>query len=188
MSEKIYRSPEMTNVYKKEIHIEAKNNQEKSHNSEYQEPSNIESFKKNVEAQSISKEQFPQNKSADDQLPHMRLTKQLKLNSYRQTLAQTRKHLSKFDTKASELIHQPKIEHLSEIGSKTIARPISLISGALTSLILGITVLFIAKTNGFYINRTIWILLFILGYIIGLFIELFLKLIMKTREHRNRYI
>lgn len=112
------------------------------------------------------------------------LQRELKSDAYKRTLQKIRKDLPKSDRVLSRMIHQPQVETISNIGSKTLARPSGIIGGGLVSLIGSSTLLYMAKYYGFRYNFFVFFLLFIGGFAVGTLLELVLRLVIPRRRHR----
>ncbi len=99
------------------------------------------------------------------------------LNNVRQHLPATQRLLSK-------VVHQPTVDTLSEIGSKTAARPSGILGGGICAFIGSLVFVYYAKHIGFSYNYALFFVLFIGGFGIGLIIELLLRLL--WRRHTTQ--
>lgn len=158
---------------------------EKSHNA-YAEK--IETIRDAIEHEAVSHEHEPvklEHEHHDEHRPHHYLTKRIKSQQYKKTVAEVQKSLSPSQQRFSKFVHQPAIEKVSEVGAKTIARPSGILGGALFALIGSSLVLYVARHIGFEVPNTIFIVLFIFGFIAGLLIELTLYTIRKTKTNKQ---
>ena len=148
----------------------------------------LESARTTIEKQAKSNESINVSQESSEITPtHHYITKHIKAANYKQTIKHVQKKLTPTEARFSKVIHQPKVEAISEFGSKTIARPSSIISGSLMALLMGITLLVIARYIGFYITPLVFSVLFIMGYILGLLLELITKLIIKLFKPKPHY-
>lgn len=103
------------------------------------------------------------------------IQRDLKLQAYKQTLQKIRPRLSPAGRTFSKVIHQPTVEAISEVGSKTIARPSGVLGGGFMALVGGSAVLFISKYFGFEYNFFVYLLFLIIGFFGGIFMELIIS-------------
>lgn len=106
---------------------------------------------------------------------HVWHIKDLKAQAFNQTMARTRRHLSRSERKLSKFVHRPNVERISDMGAKTVARPSGILVGGAISLVGTLAVVYISKTLGTPIPKTMFLALFIAGFVVGLFIELIVK-------------
>jgi hypothetical protein len=101
-----------------------------------------------IEHEAVSKQES--HLPSDEKKPQQRyFTKTDRERSFRLTMRHVRSNMSKPQRSFSTLIHQPQIEKISDVASKTVARP-SGILGATTVALLGMGfILIIAKHTGF---------------------------------------
>jgi len=150
---------------------------------------NLESARTAIEKQAISNELVNLDQETNEATPtHHYITKHVKEDGYRQTIKHVQSNLSSVETKFSQVIHQPKIEAISEFGAKTIARPSSIISASLVALLMGFVLVIVARHIGFYVSPLAFSVLFVVGYVLGLLIELIVKLVMKLFKHKPHYL
>lgn len=107
------------------------------------------------------------------------IDKSVKKQALSQELAQIRQELTKSDRLLSKTIHQPKIQKLSEISAKTVARPYGLIVGGLLAFIGSLAYYLFTKYYGLHYYSIVFIILFISGYILSSLIEIIVKSIAK---------
>ena len=106
----------------------------------------------------------------------------LKKEAYVQILARTRAHLSKPSKAFSKVVHNDKIDGLSNVTAATVARPSGLLGGGLGALLGTSTLLYFSRHYGFRYNFALFLLLFVAGFAIGLIIELLVRLILPKRS------
>jgi F0F1-type ATP synthase assembly protein I len=139
----------------------------------------IEELRKVVESHSKSGDNIVKDVDTPSPVHHHYLTKQIKNHRYKEVLINTRTRLSKNDQLFSKIIHNEKVEKVSDIAEKSVARPSGVISGAIVAIAGAVIVFYFAQKIGFSVPRSIIIILFLLGFIVGLATEFFYKLIKK---------
>jgi hypothetical protein len=95
--------------------------------------------------------------------------------TFARTLTRTRKRLNGTERTLSRIIHNPTVDRVSEVASKTVARPPALLGGAITAFFGSIALLFIVKRFGYEYNYTLFFILFVGGYVIGVVSESLLR-------------
>ena len=179
------RSPEAQHE-----HIDrSKEIEQRAHESHHEHAEKIDHIRAKIEHEAKTAERQHDTTQTNERQPlHHYITKHIKADQYKQTLKQVRAHLPKREKQFSKVIHQPAVEAVSEVGAKTIARPYSIIGGALFAIIGSFTVLAIARHIGFEVPNSIFFMLFIVGYLAALAIELVARLFRKASpRHRRRY-
>lgn len=109
--------------------------------------------------------------------PIFGIQRELKADAYKQTIQKVRSHLSPTERTLSKIIHHRTIEPVSELSSKTVARPSGVLGGGIVALIGSSIVLFMAKRYGFHYNFTIFLILLVGGFGAGLLVELCIRLV-----------
>ncbi len=143
----------------------------------------LEKIKQSVESESISREDIrSRTESEQPKAPLQYNQKELKAASFNKTLAQVRSKLPAPERALSKIVHQKTVEKISDIGSKTVARPSGIMGGGLLALLGSSFVLIIAKRYGFAYNYSLIILLYIGGFAIGIIVELLTKKLFSTRK------
>ncbi|MEK7626502.1 MAG: hypothetical protein AAB423_04105 [Patescibacteria group bacterium] len=103
-------------------------------------------------------------------------------NSFKQIIKKTQKKLP-FDQKIlSKFVHRPTVDTISEISSKTVARPVGLAMGGAFSLFSSLLVLWASYFFGYEYNFMIGIMSFVGGFIIGTILEILLKLVFRRKS------
>lgn len=101
---------------------------------------------------------------------------ELKNQSYKKKMKQIRSQLSTPERSFSEFIHQPLINNLSEVGSKTIFRASGILGGSITALLGSLIFIYTAKHYGFSYNYLVFFMLFAGGFVVGLLGEVLIRL------------
>lgn len=91
--------------------------------------------------------------------------------SFNQFMGKVRKHLSGPEKAASKVFHQPTIEKISEVGSKTVARPSGVLVGSIFSAVASFLTYYFAKRNNYDMSYSIFIMSFIGGFLLGVVAE-----------------
>jgi hypothetical protein len=108
---------------------------------------------------------------------------EFKITSYKQTLGRVRKHLSPAEKTLSKIVHQPLVEQVSEVGSKTIARPSGILVGSLFSFGLSTTAYILTKRYGYDLPNSIFGICFVGGFAIGIIGEFFYKTFRRVSQN-----
>lgn len=182
MSEKIHHhSPEQTKsheAYKekseskhlKELHEKARNTREITQDS-------IDEIKHSIEQTALSGKEYSIAEKESKQPHTPTVTKHIKKDAYKKILKKTQKQLNVSERSFSKVIHQPIVDKVSEVSSKTVARPSGILFGGIGAFCGSLIVFLLSKNSGFTYNYMLFILIFIGGYFIGLFIELIYRLL-----------
>ena len=150
-------------------HSENINNQNHTH----------ESLRKHID--SIAKPaEFKHNQHHERH--HHYITKDVKVAVYLHTLKNARQHLKPSERIFSKIIHNNIVESISEAGSKTIARPGSIIGGGIFMIIGGISLFIIARYYGFYLPLSALLALYLLGFLAIFIVDLLKTLFIKIRR------
>ena len=96
---------------------------------------------------------------------------QLTTQTFNQTIRSVQRRLPAPQRAFSKVIHNPKIEVVSDAAGSTVARPSGLLFGGLFSLLSSIVVLILCRYYGYEYNFSIGLISFIGGYFLGLLIE-----------------
>jgi hypothetical protein len=106
----------------------------------------------------------------------------LKKTAYKDLLSHTRRQLPKAMRTFSKVIHNSKVEAVSNVGAQTAARPSGLLGGGLGAFLGTVVLLYFSRHYGFAYNYSLFLIMFVGGFIGGLIIELIVKLLF----HRQR--
>lgn len=177
-------------TYEHAVEVSRQTDNEKIHTSSETLTKKIEKIRENVEQHASSKSEISPNKEQDtnEESNHHRsyITKKIKAETYQKTLSNVRAELSKGNQILSKVVHQPIIESVSEIGAKTVARPSGILTGGIVGFFGSILILFYAKSIGFVVPSSSFILLFLLGFSVGLLLESIWKLYIKRKYGRQK--
>lgn len=102
------------------------------------------------------------------------VNKEIKDIAYNRTLKKVQSKLSYSSRTFSKLIHQPTVEKISELTSKTVARPSGILFGGIFSFIGSSFFLWAAKYYGYEYNFLLFIIFFVTGFFVGLILEMVL--------------
>lgn len=102
--------------------------------------------------------------------------RELKKLMFDRTLNKVQHRLPTPERVLSKVIHQPAVDKLSDISSKTIARPSGILSGGIFALVGSVLYLYITKHGGYDYNYFLFFICFVAGFVFGLFIELLMYL------------
>lgn len=185
MSEKIISKSEI-NIYSPETHKQSRDMlsvlEKEANHSRNKHAESIDSIRKLIEnhAQTGEKTNINNKLKAPAEQSHHYLTKKIKTEQYKKTLHITRQNLRSSEAVFSRFIHKPIVETISEVSVKIIARPVAIISGAIITIIGGLTVFVIAKKIGFTLPFSLIIVLYFSGYLFGLLLEVSARLIKRN--------
>jgi translation elongation factor EF-G len=111
------------------------------------------------------------------------ITFELKEIAYQRLLKRARRHLPTYSRAMSKIIHQPAVDAVSEIVSKTVGRPSGIIGGGLMALVGTSIYYYLAKHYGYSYNSFVFLLLMSVGFVLGWCAEVIFKLL--KRSPRN---
>lgn len=191
MSEKLNGSHEHNTGQKLNLEAESRQNLEaihkKAEKAQELNEKHVEHAKSKVEHQAISGKEYTvgeREKSASHSSHHVN-QKTMKADSFKKTMSHVRRKLPKSERAFSKVVHNKKVDAISEVSSKTIARPSGIFGGGIFAFAGSIFLLYMAKHYGFEYNFFVFILLFVGGFFIGSVLEITLKGLKKP--HRSKY-
>ncbi len=137
----------------------------------------LQSIKKSIEQAAVSGKEYAvgEKEHRPSQTHTVGTTKQLKQQAYRSTIKKAQSRLKGPEKSFSKVIHNPKIEKVSEVAAKTVARPSGFLLGSISAFITSLVVLYISKRSGFTYNYLLFVLVFVGGYLLGVLVELVLR-------------
>jgi hypothetical protein len=148
---------------------------EKQHNSRESETSIRHDVEKSYEQKELSRnmEATPNKRANRPKTPTYtkKAPKQLKKQAYKKTLHEIQHDMNPAERTFSKVIHNPVVEKTSEVTGATVARPMALFTGALTSLIIVGLLYVITKWQGYELSGFEWIGSYIVGWVLGLIID-----------------
>lgn len=103
--------------------------------------------------------------------PQAPINQALKAITVNRSLSHIRHNLGGGDKAFSKVIHQPVVRSASELGARTVGRPIALLVGGVCALLGSSVYLYLAKHIGFEYNYLVSTMLFVGGLIVGLLLE-----------------
>lgn len=104
---------------------------------------------------------------------HRLINKKTLNESYTKTLSHAQEELRPTERVFSKIIHNKPTEAISNLIGGTIARPNAILSGAVTSFVLTLSIYAVAKTIGYKLSGFEPILAFLIGWIIGIIYDYF---------------
>lgn len=150
---------------------------EKEHGAKNQ----VEQLSKEVEQKALSGKELAPGETEQFKNHPVMVNKQLKDLAFARALTRTRKKLSVPSRVFSKIVHTQSIDRSSEFIGKTIARPTSMLSGAMLAFIGTSALLWITRKYGYEYNYLVVILLFACGWAIGLTGELLWRSTRKSK-------
>lgn len=153
---------------------------EKQHGNE----KHVEQLSRHVEQKAISGKEHSTGESESTHNHHPVLVNaQLKDMAFSRAMTRTRKQLSPVSRTFSKVVHNKVVDRVSETVGSTIARPTSMLWGAVFAFIGTSALLWITRYYGYEYNYLVAILLFIFGAIAGLAAEGIIRLIKSSKEN-----
>ena len=152
---------------------------EKQHGNE----KHIEQLSKHVEQKAVSGKEHTAGESESTHNHHpVIVNAQLKDMAFSRAMTRTRKQLSPLSRNFSKVVHNKVVDRVSETAGKTIARPTSMLWGAVFAFVGTSALLWITRFYGYEYNYLVAIMLFVIGAIFGLALEGILQIIKNTKE------
>ncbi len=111
------------------------------------------------------------------------IDKALKKEAYKKLLSHVQRQLPKSKKNFSKFIHKPVVESVSELGSKTVARPSGLFAGGLAALIGSVALVWTSRHYGFRYNFGTFLFLLGAGFLAGLVLEWLWNISRKLAKH-----
>lgn len=111
--------------------------------------------------------------AAPAQRRHGVVSKKERNESYKQHLKQIHSEMSPTQRGFSKVIHNPAVEKASEVVGSTVARPNSILAGAVVAFFAVLGVYLVAKHYGYVLSGFETIGAFIVGWIIGALYDFF---------------
>lgn len=130
----------------------------------------IEKLRETVEHEAKTKEKAETHVQRHETTPS-RIDKSVKKQAYQKTIKDVQHKLPRGQRAFSKFIHQPTVEKISEVGSKTVARPSALLSSGFFALIGTTLLVWMSRHYGFAYNYFMFVVFLIGGFILGLILE-----------------
>ena len=111
------------------------------------------------------------------------VNRKMKNNAYKKEITRVQANLKGTEKAFSKLIHNESIESISNLGSKTIARPSGLLGGGLLALLGSSAYLWVSKHYGYEYNFFLFIALLVVGYFVGIILELLVRMVFGKLRH-----
>lgn len=152
---------------------------EKAKDAAHEHKGNIENIRESIEKEALTSEtskgrEKHSPKHEKDQSRYV--SKELVDESYRRTLNRTRQHLSSPEKAFSKFIHNSVVDSVSELASKTVARPSGILAGGIFAFLGSSVFLWIARHYGYEYNFLLFAVLFLGGFFFGLLCEAIIRL------------
>lgn len=132
----------------------------------------LEKIEKEARSSSeISSHHTEKDQSHKHETANYRVNSQLKSHALNQTLQGVRRKLPVHERTFSKMIHNPTVDTISTGVAATLARPSSLLSGGVFSVVGSLAALFICRHYGYEYNFLVGIACFVGGFFLGLFYD-----------------
>lgn len=180
----------MSEKFKSQHESEAKNNEalekaarerldeiiEKGKDAPHNNQEKLEDARQEAKAEARSRDELLDQRDAKEKdEPQAIVNSELKGMAYQRTLNRVRKDLSAPERAFSKVIHNKTIESVSEVASKTVARPSGILAGGIVAFLGSSTFLWLTKHYGYEYNFLLLMMFFVAGFALGLLIELFIR-------------
>jgi len=143
----------------------------------------VEDITKKIEAHAVSGKEMSSRNTETEQTHHpVMVNKQLKDMSYSRAMTRVRKHLPAPSRALSKIVHSPLLDKPSELASKTVARPSSMLGGGLFAMIGTALLLWTVNKHGYEYNYLAVAVLFLGGAIAGLAAEGTIRLLKRRTK------
>lgn len=134
---------------------------------------NLDKIHESIHKEALSAKEITVGELGEDKSqPTLGVQKELKADAYNRTIRKIRSRLNPAERSLSKVVHNRVVEPVSEISSKTVARPSGILGGGVAALVGSGVVLYMAKHYGFQYNFTLFLLLLAAGFAAGIAIEL----------------
>jgi Rad3-related DNA helicase len=104
--------------------------------------------------------------------------------SYKSVMHRVERQLPAYQRAFSKVIRNPSVDKASTVVSNTVARPSAVIGGAGLAFFGLLIFMISAKSVGFAVPNSLFVLLVIVGWVGGLLFDLFHGLIKRTKKHQ----
>jgi len=160
--------PQHAGEHHRKIHEKKISTADKKHGS----TENLEAIRNTVEKQTPAvKHEISHSGSESTNHHPVLVNKHLKETAFTRSLTRTRKKLSAPSKAFSKVIHVPVIDKSSEFIGRTVARPTSMLWGAMFAFIGTSGLLWVTKYYGYEYNYLLVVMLFVGGAILGTLAE-----------------
>jgi hypothetical protein len=110
------------------------------------------------------------------------ITFELKEIAYQRLLSRSRRHFKAYERTFSRIIHQPSIDAISGLASRSIGRPSGILGGGLVSLIGTIFYYAVTRHYGYSYNFSVFVIFMVAGFLLGWTVELLWRLIRRSKK------
>lgn len=147
-----------------------------------EEKAKIEALEQAISVEKGSAEKKGKESGAPAQRRHGVVSKKERNESYKQHLKQIRSEMPATQRGFSKIIHNPTVEKASEVVGSTVARPNSILAGAVVAFFAVLGVYLVAKHYGYPLSGFETIGAFIVGWIVGALYDFFRVMITGKRD------
>lgn len=144
----------------------------------------LKSLEKKVELEAKRAEEITNHQNHKDKTPShghsSHHNSEYRSYTGNQAIKRVQKHLKPTERQFSKIIHNQKVEIVSDVAGGTIARPTGLLYGGIFSLLSSLTLYIVAKHYGYEYTFSAGIIFFVGGFALGLLIEILTKMFKKA--------
>ena len=168
-------------------HIElAKHHEKVAESPSEKQPKTLEEIRQDVEKSSLSSEQLKKEelKELEQESSQAFVQKELKNITLKKTISKIQTQLPASERAFSKVVHSPVIDKLSNVGEKTIARPIGILGGGALALLGSLFSTYFSRRFGMSYNLLMFAIVFLVGYVSATILELLYKTVVKPRSSK----
>lgn len=142
----------------------------------------IDKIHESIHKEAVSGKEVTIGEHAEDNSqPVFGFQRELKADAYQRTIQKVRSKLNPAERSLSTIVHNKFVEPVTELSSKSIARPSGILGSGIVALFGSGVVLYMAKRYGFEYNFSMFLILLAGGFFAGITLELLTKLLTRNR-------
>ena len=163
----------------------AKHHEKVAESPSEKQPKTLEEIRQDVEKSSLSSEQLKKEefKELEQESSQTFVQKELKNITLKKTLSKIQTQLPAPERTFSKVVHSPVVDKLSNVGEKTIARPIGILGGGALALLGSLFSTYFSRRFGMSYNLLMFAIVFSIGYVFATALELLYKTFSKSRSN-----
>lgn len=174
--ETIYSSPEQDKTIEstnKGVHERQEQLDESRRERNETDHESIEQARKDIEKAHERETQPENNEKPSERKERLRATptKRDKLVAYHKVMEEAERHMTPTERTFSRFIHHPTVEKVSETVGSTVARPNSILFGAMFAFLFTLGIYLVARSYGYVLSGGETIVSFAAGWLFGLLID-----------------
>lgn len=172
---------------KHEQHEKLKDSIEAGKQAKHEAKDSLESIRSSIDKEAtrtaITKKNEQEADTNQDKGPgNVIIDRTVKKKAYKKELHRIQSKLPKPQRSFSKFIHAPTVEAVSEVSSKTVARPSGLLGGGIAAFAGTSILVLVSRHYGFTYNFFVFIVLLVAGFFVGLIIETIVRGLFKAKS------